>query len=128
MAIDVDGGPGPDGMPMGMVHTFTPCWRGPDGRPFDAGEHTHYSGPATVPGPWPDRKLGELGEMFVTALTFLWLGTGALVYLVVGLLMVAFVVVAAPPLRLYMLARDAWRHRSKARPPSWVDLDGRDFV
>jgi hypothetical protein len=117
----VDGGPGPDGMPTGCIDAF------------DGAAHIHHMAvvPAasTVPDrPWPDRKLDELGEIFVTALAFLWLGSGALVYLVVGFLMVAVVVVVAPPLRLYLLARDAWRHRSKARPPSWTDLDGRDFV
>jgi multisubunit Na+/H+ antiporter MnhG subunit len=122
------------------------AWRDPDGRPWDAGEHTHYSGPVAWRDPvfetrvmapdgmdpgrarslglyvppqpnertWADRKLDELGEMFVTALTFLWLGSGALIYLLVGLLMIAVVVVVAPPVRLYLLARNAWR-RSKPR-------------
>jgi hypothetical protein len=75
---------------------------------------TGHGHEAMATRPWPDRKLDELGEMFVTALAFLWLGSGALIYLLVGLLMIAVVVVVAPPVRLYLLARNAWR-RSKPR-------------
>jgi hypothetical protein len=110
----VDGGPGPDGMPTGMVDPYS----------YLAGDFSiRIASTPAAPGdvsPFSDERwtvetvIDELGEMFVTALTFLWIGSGALVYLLVGLFMIAVVVVVAPPVRLYLLARNVWR-RSKPR-------------